>query len=108
MVRCDSSPGVSPQPSAPIPPAFTPDASDAISPRSSSTTLRPCWDRKKAVDTPAMPPPIISTSASKCHLVQRVLRTLPVPQQESPRAFQHDLAPRLTVAPPYLTAAVII
>src|SRR5205814_7577474 len=47
-----------------MPPMLTPDASEAISPRSSRTTRRPCPARWNAVDAPAMPPPITTTSVS--------------------------------------------
>ena len=63
-VRYDCRSGLLPHPNPPRPPALTPDASPAISPRSNTVTCSPNWASWKAVVTPQIPPPITRTSDS--------------------------------------------
>src|SRR5215510_14881001 len=70
---------------ASMPPMFTPEAPDAIAPRSSRTTLRPRWARCQAADAPAMPPPLTTMSVSiEPATMRRILprgdRSVHVPQ----------------------------
>src|SRR5690606_11780593 len=44
-------------------PQLRPDCSPAMWPFSHNTTLTPCFARNHAVETPTMPPPILTTSA---------------------------------------------
>src|SRR5919106_6040793 len=63
-VRCACRSGAWPQPMESIPPMLTPEAPEAISPRSRSTTVRPRIARCQAAEAPAMPPPITTISLS--------------------------------------------
>src|SRR5947207_10222245 len=52
---------------------LTPDASEAISPRSSRATRWPYPARWNAVDAPVMPPPITRTSVSIVEAMMRLI-----------------------------------